>query len=418
MNKFLTVLTHSYMTNARSKTFRITTVIMAIFIVILFSLPNILAYFDDEEGNISNVGVIDNTEEVYAPLADQLEALNYNDLSLIAFNSEEEAKNSLQDGKIKSYIIVDSAVEGSLSVIYKAPEVNNAGEIRKLEQGLNQVQFRLKAEALDLSVEQASQLFLPVSLEKVSLDEDAKTEEEMMQSVALVYILLFAIYFGVLFYGNLVATEIAKEKSSRVMEILISSVNPVSQMFGKIFGIALLGLTQASLFVLVGYLTLKFGDKKIKMFGTIVDFSHLPTKTIVSAIVFFLLGYLLFATLAAMLGSLVSRIEELQQTLTPLTLLIVAAFMIAMFGLNAPDSRVIIVTSFIPIFSPMIMFLRIGVSNPATWEILLSIGLMILSIILGGIFAAKVYRGGVLMYGKGSAFKNLRYAIKLHNIEK
>lgn len=198
------------------------------------------------------------------------------------------------------------------------------------------------------------------------------------------------------------------------MEILISSVHPIVQLFGKIVGTALLGIFQLFVFVAAGFISMQFGSKTVNLGGLSVDFSDLPISTIVYAIVFFILGYLLFAMIAAMLGSIVSRIEELQQIMTPMTLLIVAAFMLAMFGLSTPDALYIKITSFIPFFTPMIMFLRIGTSDPTTWEILLSIGLLIATIILLAYYAAKVYRGGVLMYGKTASLKDLKKAMSVH----
>lgn len=413
LSKFLIVLSHTFFTNAKSKTFKITTILTTILIVVVFSLPSLLTYFDKEK--ITYIGVVDYTNEVIALLQEQLIALNYSDIELISYEDEESAINGLDEKAHEGYLVINTNENGLISAAYKAPQITNSSVINKLEQGLNQIQFRLKASTLGLSVEEAAQLFQPVSIEKIPLDLGAKSEEEIIQSTVLVYILLFAIYLGVLMYGNIVATEIAKEKSSRVMEILISSVNPIEQMFGKILGVALLGLAQASIFVTAGYIAMKFGDKTISIDNLLLDFSKVPTSTIVSAIVFFLLGYLLYATIAAMLGSLVSRVEDLQQTLTPLNLIIVAAFMIAMYGLSNPDTSLIIVTSYIPIFTPMIMFLRIGISNPASWEIFLSIAIMIVTIIIVAVIAARVYKGGVLIYGKGASLKSLKKALSLSN---
>lgn len=131
------------------------------------------------------------------------------------------------------------------------------------------------------------------------------------------------------------------------------------------------------------------------------------------AIVFFLLGYFLYATLAAMLGSLVSRIEDVNQLIMPMTMLIVIAFVIAMTGLGMPESTLITVTSYIPFFTPMIMFLRIGMLNIPFWEIGLSIGIMIVTIALFAALAARVYKGGVLMYGKSGSLKDFKRAINL-----
>ncbi|WP_338379139.1 ABC transporter permease, partial [Enterococcus faecium] len=134
---------------------------------------------------------------------------------------------------------------------------------------------------------------------------------------------------------------------------------------------------------------------------------------IIYGVIFFILGYFLYATLAAFLGSLVSRIEDVQQMITPMTLLVVAGFMIAMFGLGQPEVGFITATSFIPFFTPMIMFLRVGMLNIPFWVVGLSIGLLVATIILLAVFGARVYRGGVLMYGKSTSFKDIKTALQL-----
>ncbi len=387
---------------------------MALLIVIVFNLPGLITYFNNKDTNVTTVGVVDQTNEVYQPLAQQIIAFGFDQLKLLPVKNEEEATSKLNSSKINSYLIIDSIDKGSISATYKAQQITDSNVPRKLEQVINQVQFRMKASTLGLTVDQAAQLFKPMTIIKIPLAKDAKSEEEIVQSQVLVYILLFAIYFGVLMYGNLVATEVAKEKSSRVMEILVSSVNPIKQMFGKILGIALLGIFQTAIFIIIGYISMKFGNKTVDFGNMKVDFSNIPVETIIFAVIFYILGYLLFATIAATLGSLVSRVEDLQQSLTPLNLVIVIAFMIAMFGLTKPDAMFVVVSSYIPIFTPIIMFLRIGVGNPALWEIFITIGLLILTIIGVALLAAKVYRGGVLMYGKGTSFKNMKQAIHLH----
>jgi ABC-2 type transport system permease protein len=212
----------------------------------------------------------------------------------------------------------------------------------------------------------------------------------------------------------MIAMEVATEKSSRVMEILVSSVSPITQMFAKIIGIALLSLTQLAVILSVGYTSLKASvETNHNGIFSYLGFNDVPLTTFVYAFVFFILGYFLFATLAAFLGSLVSRIEDVQQMITPMTLVIVAAFLIAMFGLGDPETTIITVTSFIPFFAPMIMFLRVGMLNVPVWEVSVSIGILVVTITALAIFGARVYKGGVLMYGQSTSFKDIKKALQL-----
>lgn len=416
MNKFWIVLSHTFLSNVKQKSFIIMTVIIALLVAVVFNLPNIISLFDKEK--VKHVGVVDHSKQLFSSFDQQIRANAAGKVQLIELADEDSAKSELEEKKVVGYVVLDLLQDGSLTGSFKAMKVNNSELTSQLEQALNQVQFRLMATNLGLTEQQAAQLFKQVQLEKIPLDKNAKSEEEIVQSTVLVYILLFALYFAMIMFGNAVAMEVAKEKSSRVMEILISSVHPIAQLFGKIVGTALLGIFQFAVFIAVGYISLQFGNKTIDLGDMIVDFSDIPPSTVFYAVLFFILGYLLFSTIAAMLGSLVTRIEELQQMIMPLTLIIVAGFLISMYGLTTPDASYIVVTSFIPVFTPMIMFLRIGLSDPAVWEIVLSIGILIVTIIFTAILSAKVYRGGVLMYGKSASFKDLKKALAVHKDEK
>src|SRR5699024_5106127 len=138
---------------------------------------------------------------------------------------------------------------------------------------------------------------------------------------------------------------------------------------------------------------------------------------IIHAILLFFLGYILYATLAAMLGSLVSRVEEVNQLIMPMTFLLLIGFYIALFGMGFPDSAFVVITSYIPFFTPMVMFLRIGMLHIPIWEIAISYGILIGSIILLAAIGARIYKGGVLMYGKSSSFKDIKKAIALSKKE-
>ena len=148
-------------------------------------------------------------------------------------------------------------------------------------------------------------------------------------------------------------------------------------------------------------------------FFSFFGFSNMNVGTLVYAIVFFLLGYFLFATLAALLGSLVSRTEDVQQIIMPMTLLIVAGFMIAATGLGNPEMAYLKYASFLPFFAPLVMFLRVGMLDLPLWEPLLSIAIMLVTIFILGFFGARVYRGGVLMYGPSRSLKDIKKAIQL-----
>lgn len=413
MNKFLIILRHTYFSKLKTKSFIITTAVMVGIIYLLANLTNIIEFFNkDDEGK--QIVVIDESGQFFELYEQQMKAMGSELTFTIYEGTEKEADVEVEEGNFDGLLIISLDENNLPAATYKAQTVADSMLPMEIESGLQQIKTALAAQQMNLTEEQLSKIYEPVAFEKIALSEHAKTEEELNQARGLVYVLLFVIYIAVLMYASMIATEVATEKSSRVMEILISSVSPITQMFAKIFGIALLGLTQIIVLLAVGYTAIKQNLQSLdEGFFSYMGFGDIPTATIIYAVVFFILGYLLYATLAALLGSLVSRIEDVNQFIAPMTFLVVIGFMIAMFGLGKPDAPFITITSFIPFFTPMIMFLRVGMLTIPTWEVMVGIGILIATIVLLAIFGARVYRGGVLMYGKSGSFKDIFKAIQL-----
>jgi ABC-2 type transport system permease protein len=413
MNKFWIILFHTYLNKLKTKSFLITTLLTVVITLGLTNMNSIIEVFD-KGGDKEKVAVLDETGQLYAPLKEQMSALNKN-LQLTEFDgTEKEAEKAVEEGEYAGFVQLRYDAEQLPEATFKAMSVADSSLYADLQAGLQQMKTMVAASKINLTGEQLQQLYEPVSFEKIALEENAKTEEELDQARGLVYVLLFVIYFAVIMYASMIAMEVATEKSSRVMEILISSVSPIQQMFAKILGIGLLSLTQLTVLLSVGYFSIKRNLTSLEGgFFDAFGFGNISLSTITYAVIFFILGYFLYATLAAFLGSLVSRIEDVQQMITPMTLLVVAGFMIAMFGLGKPDSPFIVITSYIPFFTPMIMFLRVGMLNIPVWETALGITILLGTIAFLAVFGARVYRGGVLMYGKSNSFKDIKKALQL-----
>lgn len=414
-------MSHTYFSRLKSKTFLITTGIILLLIVALTNFQSIMdsvGSSEEESNQAPKVAVVDETGEFINPLKEQLGAQQA-ELELESYTEgEEEAKRAVQEGEYRGVLTLQSSGDGIPTGTYYTKQIAENSISGRLQQALQQVKIAVATEKAGVDQQTVNGIFAPVPFEKVALDKEAKTEEELSEARGLVYVMLFLLYMGVIMYGNMIAQEVAQEKSSRVMEILISSVSPVTQMFGKIIGIALLGVTQFGLILVVGVQSVTANMDNLQ--GGIFTYFGLGdanTSTLIFAGVFFLLGYLLYATLAAMLGSLVSRTEDAQQVVTPMILLIVAAFMIAMYGLNAPETTLVTVTSFIPFFAPMLMFLRVGMLDIPWWEVGISISLLIGTILLLAVVGGRIYRGGVLMYGKGNMMKSFKRAFQLSKKE-
>ncbi|WP_285766961.1 ABC transporter permease [Peribacillus sp. SI8-4] len=412
MNKFWIVLSHTYLSKLKTKSFIISTIIMMALILVLSNMSKLIDAFDGDDKQ--KVAIIDQTEGgFFEPYKNAAKGVN-EDLSIVSAKSEAEARKLVSSDQIAGYLLIEKDDRLGFKGTYKAKQISDSAISNDLLLALTQLKSQITANELKLTDQQIAQLNTPPDFETIALQKNAKTEEDLNQARGLVYVLLFVIYFGVLMYATMIAMEVATEKTSRVMEILISSVPPVTQMFAKIMGVALLSLTQMVLFFGVGYLSIKQNLTNMdEGFFSFFGFGNMNISTIIYAIIFALLGYLLYATLAACLGSVVSKIEDVQQMISPMTMLVVIAFLIAMFGLGNPSASYITITSFIPFFTPMIMFLRVGMLNVPVWEIALSIAVMITTIVLLGILGAKIYRGGVLMYGSSKSLKSIKNALQL-----
>lgn len=405
------------MSKLKAKSFIISTIISVLFVVGLANVQSIIELFSSDE--IEEIAVIDDSNQFYTSLAASVDATD-EDFQLVEYSeSEESGKDAVIAGEYKGLLVLNADEKQLPEAVYYAENISDAGDQMVLEQHLQQLKMQLATKRSGIDQETLIEINAPVSFESNALDETAKTAEELNQARGIVYIMLFILYITVMSYGQMIMTDVANEKSSRVMELLVSSAPAVTHMFAKILGIALLGLTQFGAILIAGYIMIK--SKQDELMGGVFEylgFSDTSMSVYIYAIIFFVLGYLVYATISAMLGSLVSRVEDTGQMMMPLIFLIMIAFFIAMFGLESPDSTFVKVTSFIPFFSPMIMFMRVGMLNVPAWEIGLSIGILILTILLFAYIGARVYKGGVLMYGRSSSLKDFKKALALSKKEK
>ena len=217
--------------------------------------------------------------------------------------------------------------------------------------------------------------------------------------VMLAFILVMFIYLTVLVYGVTVMRGVMEEKQSRIIEVLLASVRPFDLMLGKVIGIGLVGLTQYVVWAVFGVaLSALSAGPAIVVSG--VSMPKISASLMILFIVYYLLGYFLYATLYAMVGAMVSNEDDGQQVQWPITMTFAASFVVSTLAMENPNSVAVIVLSLIPFFGPSLMFLRIALGSAPAWQIAASIGLLVVTIITVVWIAAKIYRVGVLMYGK------------------
>ncbi|RAV10467.1 ABC transporter permease [Paenibacillus contaminans] len=428
MNSMWTVVKFTFWTRFKAKSTIISNLIFAVILTVLINLPYLISQFSSDEP--SKIGVFDDKQGVSVKLEEHFKKQEKPDVTVIRLQdqgskeaNEKFAKDQIKDKQIEGYVeFTEETGKAFPKIVYKSEDSSASSMKSDLQMALGSVKTEMAVRDANLSTDVLNNLFSPVAIETVQISTtgdavgEGKSESQMALAFGLVYALLFMLYIGVIGYGNLVATEITAEKSSRVMEVLISSVSPLKQMFGKIIGVCMLGLTSIILYIAVGGANLVLPHNRELLDKLEINLNDLPIGLLFYFILFYLTGYFIYATIFAAVGSLVSRTEEVGQAIMPVTFVIIAAFMISMYGLQDPNATFVVVMSFIPFFSPLLMFLRIGMSDPALWEIWLSIGILFASILGMGWLAAKIYRTGVLMYGKRPSFKELRKAMKAFKV--
>lgn len=327
--------------------------------------------------------------------------------------------NSLQqqvkNGSLGILLVIDRAPNKDLQfTYYTTSSATNDSNISQVQALASQLSILDKSSRLGLTPSQTASLFAPPQFSDVNLGQVQSTRStgDIVTGYILAYAGFILIYIAVVMYGAFVATGVAEEKGSRIMEILVNAATPFQLMVGKVIGIGAAGLTQMGLFVVVGIgmllLQIPLSAVLLGSAGGIpISITGASIIMLVLILVYFILGFGLYATLFAALGALVKRQDEVQSAIQPLTMLIVAGYLVNFFGIYAPDSVWMRVISYIPFWTPMAMLVRVGVGTVAWWEIPLTIALMLAAIYVCTVIAARIYRFGVLMYGQRPGLRQL-----------
>lgn len=439
-----TIISREYLTRVKKKSFLLTTFLVPIFFAAMCILPSMIMFMAKDSGK--KVAVVDQSGIVMPYLVDD-EAVDYTDYSAEPVDSmkvkfEELGLDVLvvisPIDSLERTVTVASYSEKPLSMELKEgvrSKVNDAVEDYRLAQyeisDLKQILEDVKAD---------------VSIATYTLDESGEekiTSSEVYMIISM--ILSIIIYMFIAMFSGMVMQSVIEEKASRVVEVLVSSVKATELMFGKIIGVACVALTQFFLWivltlVLVGGFSAFVGfdsimgdpaqteqmmDMTAQMGG--VDVAEMTqamqeeeglgavlstlrdinwAQMVLAFIIYFALGYLLYASFFAAIGSAVENEADTNQLQMPVTIPLLLAFFIALYAFNAPDSPVVWWGSMIPFTSPIVMLARIPFGVPG-WELALSIALLVATFVLCGWASAKIYKIGILMFGKKTTFKDL-----------
>ncbi|MEE4565013.1 ABC transporter permease [Paenibacillus polymyxa] len=439
MNRLGTVIGFTFRQKARTKSFIITTLVLALLITLGMNLPYLISLFKGEGAGGSGttvaahqrLGLIAGNQTEVANQLERFTKEQSNPAAIwVRYDSVQAPtmQQALNNGKLQGYVqFTEPAAKGDTfpKVEYVSVEKEPSPAVITLVQtGLQEAKVKAIMGDKSLTSDQIREISTPVLVDSREVDSPSEAggaagKEEKATSMinyGLVYVLMILFFTSSMMTGNMIAAEVTSEKSSRIMEILITSVSPLTQMFGKIIGIFLVGLLQIAVFAAVMCANLMLPHNNVILSSVGLDLSQLNIAVLGYGLIFYILGYFLYAVLFAAVGSIVSRTEELGQAIMPITVLSLAAFYIGIFNIAAPDTIFIKVAGYIPFFSPTVMLLRIGLERASLLEIWLSLAILVASILLFGWLAAKIYRTGVLMYGKRPSFKELRKAMKAYKI--
>ncbi len=397
--QFGVVLGFEYSSYLHNKVYLGLTLVFCFLIAVGLSLPSLIDIFSkaDEQGpDPSDPAALIHLiaqSDATALLKTLQTALPEEAFSLAAASDLPDLKIAVHEGQAKAVLVLDP--DGTITFIERRSGSFLPEQLRDI---LTRQYRQQRLAGFGLSLDQIdTALAQPVFNYSETVADFGKSAG---QTMLYTYLLLFLLYMTVMLYGQLVANSVATEKSNRAMEMLITSARPLNLMFGKVIGSGLAGLTQISLFLCTAagfYLINKTAwlDKDI-----IAAVFQMPGHILFFTVLFYLLGYFMFAFLYGALGSLASRTEDINTSIMPVMLLIMAAMFVAMFGMIKPEAAHMTVLSFVPFFAPMVMFVRICMTDVASWQIALSILVMLLTIYSTGWLSSRIYRLGVLMYGK------------------
>lgn len=430
MNTLSLVIQREYLTRVRKKSFIILTLLMPLLMVALSFVPLWLSTLND--GGEKNIVVIDNTE-IYAPLLESTETYKF---QIVGKAQESEYQSKIGKDVFAILQITDDLSTNS-NAISLLSEKQSPQDLRTIiENTLSEKVMQQKLDALsqsgNVNAESISQVRSivesgsKVSIKTMKWGEDGTVSEsstEVATIIGMVFTIL--IYMFILMYGNMVMQAVLEEKKSRIVEVMVSSVKPVKLLVGKIIGIGLVGITQLVIWgVLIGILftvlsaffivpqqatampsPAEMGELNMEaVMNSVMSINWL--EIMVYFLLFFIGGYILYASIFAMFASAVDSEEDTSQFMMPVTLIIMFAFFAGFYSVSNPDGPLAFWASLIPFSSPIVMMVRIPFGIPL-WEKLLSVVLLYGTFILISIVAAKIYRVGILMYGKKPSIKEM-----------
>lgn len=413
----------------KAKPYRVMTILFAVVLMIVLSYPNLKTLFAKEETPAAETAVTqidqltaDTADEDVIAIVNQNGALSDEGLVLLAnamgtdmyltTDDADTVRDAVKSGVYAGAVVIESPQTAT----YIARNVSLTDDTASTLYAAMTTALRYETlSGLGLSDADTQEILNPSV--SITVDELGVNQTE---TFFYTYIMLMALYMAIVIYGQMVASSVATEKGSRTMELLITSARPNSLLFGKIIAAGLAGFIQMA--ALFGTAALFFHINAAAWAGNDIMASifNMPLPIVGYVLLFFLLGFFLYAFMYGAVGSLVSRVEDVSASIMPIMLCFVFAFIVVISAVSSgnADSSLMIVCSYIPLTSPMAMFARVAMSTPAWYEIVISVAILLGTTVGIGFLSAAIYRMGVLMYGKAPKLGELVKVLRAAHAEK
>ncbi|MCU0234395.1 MAG: ABC transporter permease [Thermoanaerobaculales bacterium] len=415
LSRIVAVIRREYLERVRTKAFWISTLVVPLFLGAVMILP---AWLAARGGGEFTVAVLDLSgsrfravqEEVSRLLADDEEKLV---VTLLAQEpgaepdaTRERIKAAVQAKDFDGMLVLPADLLGEGRPEYVAPNVAAFKLLTVLERAVNNVVVAERLTGAGLDPESVRELTKRVDLRTLKLGRGGEETSDQGQTFLLAYVFMMIIYVTVLMYGIYVMRGVLEEKSSRVVEVVISTLKPFELMLGKILGIGAVGLTQFLIWaLLMAAVTAPGAAAAVGVEG--IELPSIPGQLLAFFVVYFVLGFLLYGTLYAGIGAAFDTEQEAQNFQGVVTMFLVVPLVLMMQILNQPDGTLSVVLSLIPFFTPMLMFLRMTLSPVPPLQLAASVALMVAAILACTWLVAKIYRVGILMHGSKPKWKDL-----------
>jgi ABC-2 type transport system permease protein len=420
MRKLLVVTAREYLERVRTRWFIIATVFGPIVFGLLLFVPPWIAARSKASANLARIVILDATNtnlgnriaaELNGGLAGDTSATEVRDV-VPAQMAEAESLATKQTiaKQTRGYLVLDSNTIAGRSARYAGTNATSSAD-------MDQISRVVRDEVVAMRLEQAGlDAFQIAALANMHLDLDAERITDRGRGASAKVSVFFAfgvamlLYLSILMYGQAVLRGVIEEKQTRVAEVVVASVSAVKLLGGKVLGVGAVGLTQVVIWIAVGFILMKVRTQVLGHFGIASTPMFMPDISLGSAlllVLFFVLGYTFYAALFAMVGATVTNEQDAQQAQMPVVmLLVVSAFALAPV-LTAPESKLAYTMAWLPFSSPIIMPLRMSVVSLEPFDIATSIIILVCSCYIAVVLAARVYRTGLLMYGKRPALREV-----------